>query len=114
MIYDICFDAYKATDDLFEQVDDEYSIKDKRFKYWSMQNWDTVSYVPLLKTISNNVTNLDSDYWDDYAADDDYPTRELMTSLITMPEVTSLFGRPLTALENSNTHWAWLETRGNL
>lgn len=114
MIYDICFDAYNATDDLFEQVDDEYSIKDKRFKYWSMQNWDTVSYVPLLKTISDNVTDPDSDYWDDYAADDDYATRELMTSLITMPEVTSLFGRPLTALENSNTHWAWLETRGNL
>lgn len=113
MIYDICLDAHEVTQEsqLLEQVDDPYSIRDKRYKYWSMQNWDTVSYIPLLNNIYKYVSKTTSEYWEG-----DQPTKELMTSLIAFPteDVNSLFGRPLSALENSNTHWAWLETRGNL
>lgn len=113
MIYDICFDAWQVTDE------DELlkTNADGKYKYWSMQNWDTVSYIPLLKNIYNNVTSTTSKYWDYYASTDDLATRQLMTSLITLPpeeELTSIFGKPLSALQNSNTHWAWLETRGNL
>ncbi|MCQ2957047.1 MAG: hypothetical protein MJ233_04425 [Mycoplasmoidaceae bacterium] len=40
MIYDICLDAHEVTQEsqLLEQVDDPYSIREKRYKYWSMQN----------------------------------------------------------------------------
>ncbi len=113
-IFDICLDSYKATseEDLLEQIDDPYSIREKRYKYWSMQNWDTVNYTPMLKNIYQYVSQPTSDYWEGY----DEKTRELMTSLITFTkdDTNALFGRPLSALQNSNTHWAWLETRGNL
>ncbi len=114
MIYDICFDSWKVdTEDELLSLSQDGS----HFKYWSMQNWDTVSYVPMLKNIFDIVSKPESKYWDDYATSDDEATRELMTSLITIPTLPfskSLFGRPLTDLENSNSHWAWLESRGNL
>lgn len=108
-IYDICFDGYDKTDILKKEGN--------RYKYWSMQNWDTVSYIPLLKDIYNEVSNTNSDYWDDYADEGDTETRDLFTSLIQFPQelgIKSLFGRPLTALQNSNTHWAWLDSKENL
>lgn len=107
-IYDICFDGYDQEDILKKDGD--------RYKYWSMQNWDTVSYVPLLDKIYSEVSNPASKYWDDYADEEDMATRNLMTSLISIPDqvfAKSLFGLPLTDLQNSDTHWAWLETRGN-
>ena len=110
LIKDICLDAYNVQTDeeLLKTVDDKYG---ERYKYWSMQNWDTVNYIPTLKNIYNQVTLTTSGYWD-YAKDE--TSKQLYTSLIKMPEVKSLFGKPLTELQNSNTHWAWLETRGKL
>lgn len=108
-IFDICFDSYNVA-----SSEELLSTVDGRYKYWSMQNWDTVNYTPLLKNIYDEVVNPNSLYWNDY---EDIETKKLMTSLITFPQkfgLKSRFGRPLTALQNSNTHWAWLETRGKL
>ncbi|MBQ0045381.1 MAG: hypothetical protein KBS35_00625 [Mycoplasma sp.] len=112
VIYDTCLDAYNVSSE-----EELFSKDGDRYKYWSMQNWDTVSYTPMLKSIYDNVVNINSHYWDDFASETDIATRELMTSLITFPQemgIRSIFGKPLSALQNSNTHWAWLETRGNL
>lgn len=109
-IYDICFDGYNAGENILDKEGD-------RYEYWSMQNWDTVSYIPLLKDIYNEVSEPSSTYWDDYAQDTDLETRNFFTSLITFPQklgIKSLFGRPLSALENSNTHWAWLASKEGL
>lgn len=118
LIYDVCLDAYDATPEkLKEKVKDEFCTGEDRYKLWSMQNWDTVSYTPILDSIYSYVIDQESDYWDDYCEKSDAATRRLYTSILKTTDAqyaTSLFGNPLTPLQNSNTHWAWLQSRGNL
>lgn len=113
ILKDVCLDGALAQ----STKDDIGSKQGDRFKYWSMQNWDTVSYTPTLKSIYDYVVNIDSDYWDDYCDKTDTATRTLYTTILQMTNqqyAKSLFGKPLSAEQNSDTHWAWLESRGNL
>lgn len=115
LIYDVCLDSYNVTDqtELLKEVEDKYT-EDKRYKYWSMQNWNTVNYVPTLNSIYSQVTQTSCRYWD-YAEDES--SKKLYTSLVTMTNpdyANSLFGLPLTNLQNSDTHWAWLQSRVKL
>lgn len=111
VVKDVCLDGCDA-EDISEPATEE---EDSPYKYWAMQNWDTVNYTPTLATIYDYVVDPDSDYWDYYDADDS--ARQLYTSILEMSDKTkakSLFGRTLSPLQNSNTHWVWLEARGKL
>lgn len=93
-------------------ADDVGAMDGDHYKYWSMQNWDTVNYTPTLKTIYDYVVDENSQYWTDQEFDLD--TIKLFVSILKAKTENGLFGRPLTQLQNSNTHWAWLESRGKL
>lgn len=113
VIRDTCLSGYDATPDktgIGEMEGDHY-------KYWSMQNWDTVNYTPPLKSIYEYVVNNETtSYWYDQGFDQ--TTTELFVSILKAKLSESgdnpLFGRTLTQLQNSESHWAWLESRGNL
>lgn len=102
LIFDVCLDGCKAAD-IDAKVGD-------RYKYWSMQNWDTVNYTPPLKTIYDYATNPNSEYWDGF----DSESKQLFISILKVPTAKPLFGRTLSQLQNSNLHWAWNNVKGNL
>ena len=119
VVYDICLDGVFAA----PTKDGIGAEEDGHYKYWSMQNWDRVNYTPIWKSIYDYVVDEQSDYWD-YVFEDKGWTdqqiqsaKQLYASIVAFPDqeyAHSLFGRALTPLENSNTHWAWLQTRGKL
>lgn len=118
-VYDICLDGVLA-----QPNKESIGAKEgDHFKYWSMQNWDTVNYTPIWKSIYDYVANEESDYWDyvfegrSWTDEQKKSAKQLYASIVSYADqayANSLFGRALAPLENSNTHWAWLETRGNL
>ena len=60
VIYDICLDGALA----LPNKEGIGAKENDHFKYWSMQNWDTVNYTPIWKSIYDYVVNDESDYWD--------------------------------------------------
>lgn len=109
VLYDVCLDACQVSaDELLDEENDHY-------KYWSMQNWNQVMYMPMLRSIYDCVTDPEYEYWQESGRSES--SKQLFTYILTEtnPEwASSVFGRTLTALENSNTHWAWLQSRGKL
>lgn len=107
---DICFkDAWNASEEQLKQRTSD----NNRYSLWPMQNFDTVNYTPVLKSIYDYTTKLDSDYWD--CPIEDIKTRELYTSILKInATATPLFGRPLSSIQNSETQWAWIESRDKL
>ena len=120
-VYDVCLDGAECDEESILDLEDP-DDEDSRYKHWAMQNWDCTNYVPMLKSIYDAVSNPDCEYWDD-VIDDDYSleleakTRQMFSSIVKATDqdiADPIFGKTLTALQNSNTHWAWLETRGKL
>lgn len=118
-IFDICLDGALA-----EPTKEGIGAQEgDRFKYWSMQNWDTVNYTPIWKSIYDYAVNTESEYWDyvfegrSMSDEEKLAAKQLYVSIVSSVDqdyAHSVFGRTLEPVENSNTHWAWLQTRGKL
>lgn len=106
VIKQICFDGFGATDiGAYDQEKD-------RYKYWTMQNFDSLNYTPVWKTTYVEVTDKDSDYWknegDDPSAIDVYIK---ILKQVTKDGIKHLYGRTITQVQNSDIHWAWMESK---
>lgn len=113
VVKQICLDGANASATDIVEFDSE----NDRYKYWSMQNFDTINYTPMLKNIYDAVTNKSSQYW--IQKGETAQAIELYIKILSQPQRTDadlvhLYGRTLTKLQNSNTHWAWLESSANL
>lgn len=114
----VCLDGATVSKD--EIGIPETEQKNRDYHYWTMQNWDCVNYTPMLNNIYDYVQDSDL-YWSDYLekipAQDQEATLDLYRSILqeTNPDYAkSIFGRTLTPLQNSNTHWAWLAAKPKL
>lgn len=106
----ICLDGAQITD-----LDELASKENDHYKYWTMQNFDSINYTPLLKNIYSAISDKTSKYWTDKELDDQ--AIEIYIKILSQPtrdNVEHLFGRTISLLENSNTHWAWLQASNKL
>lgn len=80
-----------------------------QYKYWTIRNFDAIGYTPVLKNIYESIIGDSCPYWEDI---EDEATKEMYKKIIENEKgQTRLFGKPLTDLQNSNIHWAWLESK---
>lgn len=111
VVKQICLDgADKNIDEI-----GQYDNTNNRYKYWTAQNLSCTNYCPVLKNLNAAAINPDSEYWSHQ--DYDHKVVELFADIMNIKfndkNVKHLFGWTLTSLQNSNTHWAWVNCRGD-
>lgn len=111
VVKQICLDGAQQSETEIVAFDDEHD----RYKYWTMQNFDTINYTPMLANIYKAVSNKNSQYWQGESEE----AINLYIQILSQPQrkdddLVHLYGRTLTKLQNSNTHWAWLEASTDL
>jgi len=119
IVRQICLDGCdKDVHEICRHVDDK---QDNLFQYWTMVNFDNVCYTPVLNNVYQAVTDVDSDYWKDCETGElTHPLSsiQLYTDILKVdiadPKCNHLYGQTITALQNSNNHWAWIESRAKL
>lgn len=111
----ICLDGAQATSDELAQKEEGH------YKYWSMHNFNTILYTPVLNSIYNTIINPSARYWTDKTIEDPRiysdSSIDIYIKILSQPtrdDVKHLYGRTLSLLENSNTHWAWLQSSNKL
>lgn len=91
--------------------EEELFVKNEKdqYKYWTIQNFDAVGYTPVLKNIYDSVIGDSCPYWEDI---ENETTKKMYQRIIKNESgKKALFGKPLTDIQNSNIHWAWLESK---
>ena len=118
IVKEVCLDGCDLTPDANGIAKTD---ADGNYVHWSMANWDTVNYTPMLQNIYQYTIGSE-EYWSDYLdklgleGQVRQDTLKLYQSIITptVEEVKSIYGKTLTPLQNSDTHWAWMQAKQKL
>lgn len=107
VIKQVCFDGLGASDI------GAYDNDKQRYKYWTMQNFDSLNYTPVLNTTYNHVVDPNSAYW----VNEGDPAKAVAIYIEILKQVTKsginhLYGRTITPRQNSDIHWAWMKSKG--